>query len=103
MSDELVLEEAAGSISVPPATLERLVAQAAERVDGVRVRRPRRGVAVELGNGAARVSVQLAVRHGLALPELAERVQAEVRDALAAMCGVEVRAVDVSVEELLER
>jgi uncharacterized alkaline shock family protein YloU len=103
MSDELVVEEPAGSITVPAATLTRIVVRAAERVDGARVRRPRRGVEVDVADGAARVSLQLAARYGVVLPELARNVQSEVREALEAMCGVDVRSVDVSVEELVER
>jgi uncharacterized alkaline shock family protein YloU len=101
MSDELLLHEQSGTISVPAATLDRIVVQAAERVDGVRVRRPRRGVDVAL-DGGARVTVQVAVRYGTVLPELAETVQREVHAALSSMCGVDVRAVDVGIEELVE-
>jgi uncharacterized alkaline shock family protein YloU len=103
MSDELVVSEAEGSITVPAATLARIVVRAAERVDGARVRRPRRGVDVSVADGAAEVSLHLAARYGVALPGLAEHVQAEVRDALEAMCGLDVRRVDVRVEELVER
>src|SRR5206468_958811 len=64
-------------ISVPAAALDRIVSRAAERVDGARARR-RRGVEVALDGGTAMVSLQLAARYGVVLPELAERVQAEV-------------------------
>ena len=102
MSDELVLREPSGAISLPAATLDRIVVRAAERVEGVRVRRPRRSVEVALARDEARVSVGLAARYGIALPELVAGVQEQVREALETMCGVEVRAVDVAVEELLE-
>ena len=103
MSDELVLEETAGSITVPAATLDRIVVRAAERVDGARVRRPRRGVDVAIADGGAQVSLQLAARYGVVLTQVAEQVQAEVHEALTAMCGLEVRSIDVRVEELIER
>jgi uncharacterized alkaline shock family protein YloU len=103
MTDELVLTEAEGSISVPAATLARIVVRAAERIDGARVRRPRRGVDVSVSDGGAEVSLQLAARYGTPLPALAEGVQAQVRDALTGMCSLEVRRVDVRVEELVER
>jgi uncharacterized alkaline shock family protein YloU len=102
MSDELALDEPGGTISVPAATLARLVVSAAELVDGARVRRPRR-VELALADGGAAVSLQLAARYGTVLPELAEAVQASVSRTLAQMCGVEVRSVDVSVEELVEQ
>jgi len=102
VSDELVLREPSGAISLPAATLDRIVVRAAERVEGVRVRRPRRSVEVALAGDEARVSVGLAARYGIVLPELVAGVQEQVREALETMCGVDVRAVDVAVEELLE-
>jgi uncharacterized alkaline shock family protein YloU len=102
MSDELVLREPAGTISVPAATLDRIVATAAERVDGARMRR-RRGVEVALAGGTASVSLQLAARYGVVLPQLAAAVQERVREELETMFGLEVARVDVAVEELVER
>jgi uncharacterized alkaline shock family protein YloU len=101
VTDELVLTEPAGTISVPSATLARIVTRAAERVDGARVRRPRRSVDVDVTGSSATVSLRLAARHGSALPGLAEAVQHEIAGALAAMCELDVRRVDVSIEELV--
>ena len=103
MSGELVVSEPAGTITVPATTLARIVASAAELVDGARVRRPRRNVDVEVSGASVAASVRLVARYGVVLPALTRGVQAEVADALAAMCGLEVRNVDVSVEELVER
>ena len=101
MSDELVLTEPEGTVTVPAATLARIVVRAAELAEGARVRRPRRGVDVEVAGGSATVTIKLAARYGAVLPEVAEEVQQQVADALARMCGVEVRSVDVVVEELV--
>ncbi len=68
--------------------------------DGARVRRPRRGLEVELENGHVRVELELAARFGVVLPDLAREVQERVSGALGEMCGLVVDAVDVSVEEL---
>ena len=89
-----------GTITVTPAALTALVVGAAELADGARVRRPRRGLEIEVSNGHARVELELAVRRGVVLPELAREVQERVAGALAGMCGLVVDAVDVSVEEL---
>src|SRR5690349_235429 len=102
MSDELVLTEREGTISVPAATLSQIVARAAERVAGATVRRPRRNIDVEVAGSSATVSLRLIARYGVVLPELAESVQREVATALDQMCGLEARTVDVSVEELAE-
>jgi uncharacterized alkaline shock family protein YloU len=100
MSMSFVVDEPQGSITVTPSALASLVARAAETVEGAHVRRGRRRLDVELGEGSARVRLELTARYGIVLPELARNVQEQVADALATMCRVEVEAVDVSVEEI---
>jgi uncharacterized alkaline shock family protein YloU len=90
----------APGIKITDAALNRLVVDAAQAVDGVRVRRPRRHLAVELDGGQARVELALVIAYGRVLPDVARDVQQRVADALGTMCGVNVTAVDVSVEEL---
>ena len=87
-------------VKVTDAVVTQIVVRAAETVEGARVRRPRRHLAVELGEGEARVELELAVSFGKVLPDVARDVQARVAAALGTMCGVTVTAVDVSVEEL---
>jgi uncharacterized alkaline shock family protein YloU len=55
---------------------------------------------VELDGRRARVELELAVAYGKVLPDVAQDVQVRVTDSLTQMCGVEVAAVDVTVEEL---
>ena len=101
MSDQLVVTEPEGTVCVPAATLARIVVRAAERTDGARVRRPRRAVDVEVTGDSAAVTLRLAARYGTVLPQLAEEVQGHVARALEQMCGVEVRSVDLAIEELV--
>jgi len=89
-----------GAITLADAALTNIVVQSAEAVDGARVRRARRKVSVELDGMRARVELELAVAYGKVLPEVAQDVQVQVADALTRMCGLEVSAVDVTVEEL---
>ena len=100
MSDGHTIREEAGSISVTPSALSQLVIHAAEQVDGARVRRPRRGLDVSVADGRAHVELELAARFGLVLPDVAREAQRAVADALSEMCGLDVTAVDVAVEEL---
>jgi uncharacterized alkaline shock family protein YloU len=95
-----VIQGEAGTIEISPGALAQLVIQAAESADGARVRRPRRGLEIEIDAGRVRVELELAARFGVVLPELARDVQERVADALQAMCGLTVQAIDVSVEEL---
>jgi uncharacterized alkaline shock family protein YloU len=100
VSEPLVLPGPEGSITVTAAALSRLVVDAAQSVDGVRVRRPKRAVEVGHGNGSASVSMELAVEHGLPVPERARAVQERVAAAVAATSGLEVDRVDVAIEDV---
>jgi uncharacterized alkaline shock family protein YloU len=90
----------APDVRVTDAALTQIVVRAAEQVAGVRVRRPRRHLEVEIAEGRARVELELAVVYGKLLHEVAAEVQEHVAQAVGTMCGVDVTAVDVSVEEL---
>jgi uncharacterized alkaline shock family protein YloU len=93
-----------GTVTISDAVLSQIVVQAAEAVDGARVRRalrlPRRHLEIEVEDGRARVELELAVRYGRVLPDTAREVQQQVTDALETMCGFDVTAVDISIEEL---
>jgi uncharacterized alkaline shock family protein YloU len=97
----IVLDGERGSITLTPAALASLVVRAAAAVDGVEVRRGRRRLDVDVADGRARVRMELSARYGAVLPEVARCVQEHVAAALSSMCGVEVEAVDVSVEEVV--
>ena len=99
MSAHSVLGEA-GTVTIAEAVLDRIVVQAAESVDGVRVQRPRRGLDLPVADGRVPVRLELTVRHGLVLPDTAVAVQEAVRDALQGMCALDAAPVDVAVEEL---
>ena len=100
MTEPLVLSGPEGAVTVASAALERLVVQAAQSVEGARVRRPKRSIEVSHGSGRAAVSFELAVEGGRAVPELALAVQERVAEALVAASGLEVESVDLSVEEI---
>ncbi len=99
----VLVHESGGSVRVSEAALSEIVRQAVESVDGVRLRKRRRRLGVELEDGRARADLQLVVDYGRVLPEVSAAVQERVADALARMCDVEVEAVDVTVEELVRR
>ena len=90
--------QVADGVTVTPAALTQLVVRAAEQVDGVRVRLPLPRRRIEVRDGS--VALELAVRYGLVLPAVAREVQRSVADALSGMMGLDMKAVDVSIEEL---
>lgn len=89
-----------GAIRIDGDALAALVIAAAERVDGARVRRPRRGLDVTVTDGKVRVELELAARYGAVLPGLGREVQASVAGALRDSAGLIVEGVDISIEEL---
>ncbi len=89
-----------GVIRIEGDALAALIVAAAERVEGARVRRPRRGLDVAVAAGRIRVELELAARYGKPLPGLAHDVQSRIASALQSATGLEVDAVDVSIEEL---
>jgi uncharacterized alkaline shock family protein YloU len=95
-----VVRNGDGAITVADAALTSIVVQSAESVDGTRVRRARRKLGVEIDGRRARVELELAIAYGKVLHEVAQDVQVRVTDALTRMCGLDVSAVDVTVEEL---
>jgi uncharacterized alkaline shock family protein YloU len=101
VSDTHVIHADGGTITVAPAVLSQIVVGSADAVDGARVRRPRRGLEIDVEDGRARVTLELAVRSGLVLPDVAGEVQQRVGESLRTMCGLDA-SVDVSVEELDE-
>ncbi len=94
------LEGPHGTIRIEGDALAGLVVAAAELVDGARVRRPRRGLDVDVTDGSARVGIELAVRYGAVVPVLARAVQESVAGALLQSAGLVAQRVDVSVEML---
>jgi uncharacterized alkaline shock family protein YloU len=98
MTEPLVLSGPEGSITIAPGALATLVVDAAQTVDGARVRRPRRSVQVGRTGSRASVSLELAVRFGAQIPDVARAVQERVTAAVAATTGLAVERVDVTVE-----
>jgi uncharacterized alkaline shock family protein YloU len=89
----LVFESGSGTISVPEGALLQIAVRAAERVNGVRVRRKR---AVDVDAGIVRL--EIGVHGNEPLLAAGEAVQHSVADAVAKMCGLDV-TVDVAIEE----
>jgi uncharacterized alkaline shock family protein YloU len=89
-----------GTVTVTDAALNQIVVQAAEGAGGTRVRR-RRHVEISIGQTGTLVQLELAVTYGRVLPDVARDVQERVVSALGTMSGVNVTAVDVTIEELV--
>jgi uncharacterized alkaline shock family protein YloU len=100
VTEPLVFRGEAGTVTLTTAALTRLVAHAVAGVDGVRLRRPKRGLEVRHGYGRASVELELSGRFGASLPDAARAVQERVVEALARTTGLEVERVDVEIAEV---
>lgn len=99
-----------GKLRVRPEVLVRIASKAMEQMEGVRLWRPR-GLAGVFGgepgvevqsteSGALEVNVRIGVMYGYPVQEVAQGVQAAVREALEGMVGVRVAKVNVYVQEV---
>jgi uncharacterized alkaline shock family protein YloU len=100
MSDTHTITSDEGTVTVTAGVLSQVVVTAVAGVDGARARRPKRGLDIDVDGSRARVRLELAVRYGEVLPDVAAAVQRNVLDALREQCGLEATSIDVSVEEL---
>lgn len=104
--------EAGGSLQISSEVIEKIARYAALEVDGVYGVAPvsafaQRGlremitspkaIYVEIKNDVADISVNLVVDYGTRIPELSERVQQSVKDAVQSMTSISVARVDVVI------
>ena len=106
--DYITRTEEAGSISVATEAVALLVADAIGEVEGVGAmsqnmaeqlagKKAVRGVRVEEDGGQIVIDVYLMVRYGYAIPEVAQKVQESVMNAVGGMTGFDIRGVNVHV------
>lgn len=57
-----------------------------------------KGVKVEVGNREAAIDIYLVVEYGARIPDVAQKVQDDVRQAVESMTGLEVVEVNVHVQ-----
>jgi uncharacterized alkaline shock family protein YloU len=61
---------------------------------------PTQGVKVEVGERQAAVDLDLVVEYGVSIPDLAHSVRRNVIDRLERMTGLEVREVNIAVDDI---
>ncbi len=99
-------------LAISPDVLYGIVQLALEEVEGVRPIQPParvgeflggrrgRGIAVERDGEEVWVDLTLAVSYGKVIPKVALAAQKAVREAVASMTGLQVRSVNVAVEDV---
>ncbi len=97
--DDLVVEGPLGRVELTSTALASLVVRAAESVPGVRVRRPRRGLAIAVDGSRATVQLDVVGPLEGVLPDVGEQVQRSVGDALRVSASLEA-SVAILFEEV---
>ena len=101
-------------LSVNTEVLGKIAAIATKEVDGVvslskkavdlkgavKSGNPLTGVKVESVNGALKINVYICVKEGALVREVAEKVQASVKDRIQTMTGTAVTQVNVNVADV---
>ena len=109
---KLILERPLGRVSMNLPVLEAIVAQAVDKVEGVRPLRgggglmnifsgPEEGLQIVLGDERVDVELKIAVVLGYPVHEVAQGVQRAVREDLEGLAGVNVGRVDVFVKQVI--
>jgi len=102
------------TLSVNTEVLEKMAEIAAKEIDGViglakkaydlkgavKSKTAFKGVKVESINGALKLNVYITVRKDVHVTEVAEKVQANVKDKIQTMTGTAVTRVDVTIADV---
>ena len=89
-------EAEGGSVQISQTALEALVRRSAGPIDGVN----RFDVKLEKRENALDVTLEMSVRQGVKIPELAQTARQNVREALEGMTGVKVENVTLLVSDI---
>ena len=108
MAEYLIHNEENGTINIAEEVVAAIVADAVRQVEGVGAmsqnvteqlpsKKAVRGVRVEKVDDEIVIDLYLMARYGFAIPEVAEKVQESVSNAVGGMTGFPVKEVNVHV------
>jgi uncharacterized alkaline shock family protein YloU len=117
MNDNHILEleeqkSELGKVEISPEVIEVIAGIAASEVDGVAALRGNfatgvaeklgrknhgKGVKVELAEDGITVDVSVVITYGVAVPELANLIQSNIKQALQTMTAIELQAINIHV------
>ena len=103
-----------GSVRIADEVVEVIAGMAASEVEGVaemsggfvgdianmltRGKNVSKGIKVEVGEKEASVDLFLAVEYGVSIPEVAQKVQEAVKEAIEGMTGLKVLEINVHIQ-----
>ncbi|HHV63625.1 MAG TPA: Asp23/Gls24 family envelope stress response protein [Peptococcaceae bacterium] len=108
------IESSLGSVRIADEVIEVIAGMAASEVEGVaemsgsfvgdlanmlsRGKNVSKGIKVEVGEQEATVDLYLAVEYGVSIPEVAQKVQDAVKEAIEGMTGLHVLEINVHIQ-----
>ncbi|MFA6808698.1 MAG: Asp23/Gls24 family envelope stress response protein [Eubacteriales bacterium] len=112
--DNINTDNALGSVKIADEVVEVIAGMAASEVEGVaamsggfvgdianmlsRGKNVSKGIKVEVGEKEASVDLFLAVEYGVSIPEVAQKVQESVKEAIEGMTGLSVLEINVHIQ-----
>lgn len=112
------IENSIGSVRIADEVVEVIASMAASEVEGVaemsggfvgdlanrlggRSKNVTKGIKVEVGEKEASVDLFLAVEYGKSIPDVAQKVQQVVKDAIEGMTGLNVLEINVHIQAIV--
>lgn len=112
--DNTMINNSIGSVRIADEVVEVIAGMAASEVEGVaemsggfvgdianmltRGKNASKGIKVEVGDKEASVDLFLAVEYGVSIPQVAQKVQEAVKDAIEGMTGLKVLEINVHIQ-----
>ena len=111
--DIMEMSTGQGSVKIADEVIEVISGMAASQVEGVAAmgvgglvsdianmfsRNPGKGIKVEMTDNEVRINLFLTVEYGVAIPTIAEKVQAAVKEAVESMTGLTVTEITIHIQ-----
>lgn len=112
--DNAIIHDSIGSVRIADEVVEVIAGMAASEVKGVaemsggfvgdianmltRGKNASKGIKVEVGEKEASVDLFLAVEYGVSIPDVAQKVQEAVKEAIEGMTGLKVLEINVHIQ-----
>lgn len=98
MSPEKISED--GNIEISEAVLITFVEKTVDEFEGISLSKRRKSVKVTRSDNGSTIDLGLDVNYGTNIPETVKKLQAEVKDRITKLAGINVKEINVVVEGL---
>ena len=92
-------ENASGTVRIADTVVAHIVSIAATEVEGIvasgNVNKAYKNVKVEIRNGSVRVEIATSIKYGYNIPEVSQKLQSKIKNAIENMTGLKCSTVNV--------